>query len=106
MVEIPKALKRREDNLSRLAEVLESQNESLIEEADRIASVSNTLERKLKAQVPRISKRSTATVKELLTIALIAFIGGLVFGQPLLKIGMSKLCQQTSSLCQQQEVKP
>jgi len=102
MVEIPKVLKRREKKLERLAEILEEQSASLECVSAEILDASKILENKLKAQVPRISKRSTATIKELLTLGFITFLAGVIFGPPLLNLALTKACSLSPTVCQQQ----
>jgi biopolymer transport protein ExbB/TolQ len=103
MVEIPRALERREEVLSRLAQVLEEQSDDLERVSNDIVNVSkklnSDLERMLKIKIPQASQGMQPKLKELLLIGAIGVLFGTVFGSPLVGFVKQGACQINSSFC-------
>ncbi|NEP20011.1 MAG: hypothetical protein F6J97_24505 [Leptolyngbya sp. SIO4C1] len=97
--EIPKQLVTREAILTQLSDQINEQLKDFEQITNEITLSSRTLERKLKAQLPKISRNSTPKLKELAVAVAIAFLAGGIFFRPLVRVTRSASCERVPILC-------
>lgn len=96
IVDIPRTLERREEVLSRIAQVLEEQGDDLERVANDIVKVSqklnSDLERMVKVKLPQ-TRAVQPKLKELILVGAIGLLFGTIFGRPVVDLAQCQISQ-------------